>query len=178
MKKFIVILSLCLLANSCAVKDREVKNTQAVLPSSEKVNQIVAKASSTERTVKKITQAVKNKTENILATSPVVSTSRAETLPSSLVNMKIITPEGESNFTAELKDGQNACDNLYEAKAKNKVKSLTIKDAYLESMGSLYVYEINGYKNNWILSLNGKSSSFGCSKVFPKVGDVVEWKFN
>jgi hypothetical protein len=92
--------------------------------------------------------------------------------------MKIITPEGENNFTVELKDGQNVCDNLYEAKAENKIKSLTIKDAYLESMGSLYVYEINGYKNNWILSLNGKSSSVGCSKVFPKNGDVVEWKFN
>ncbi len=190
MKKLLTILSLCLLANSCSFNNQQVQNSQAVLPSLEKVSEIVEKASSTEKTLKQVSKAVKTQVKNIITTSPVPSpaqtfsgslggqASTAETLPSSLVNMKIITPEGESNFSVKLISGQNACDNLYEAKAEGKIKSLTIKDTYLESMGSLYVYEINGYKNNWILSSNAKSSSVGCSKVLPKAGDVVEWKFN
>lgn len=178
MKKIIIILCLCLLASSCANQHQQVQNTQVVLPNVEKVNQILEKASSTEKIVKQVAKTVKTQFENVARPAPSFSSSTNETSHRNMVNMKIITPEGESNFTVELKDGQNACDNLYEAKAEGKIKSLTIKDTYLESMGSLYVYEINGYKNNWILSLNGKSSSYGCSKVFPKVGDVVEWKLN
>lgn len=168
MKIFIIIFSLCLLGVSCGYGDRDIKEIVDIkdgmdIKDNKDISDAMAKAiqSTSTKQVKKVVDGI-----------------ASEIKEKSLVHMKIISPDGESVFDLELKDGQNVCNNLETAKKEGKIKSLTIKDTYLKTLGSLYVYEINGHKNNWILSLNNVSSSVGCSQVFPKEGDYVEWKFN
>jgi hypothetical protein len=176
MKKLFILFSLCLLGVSCNLNSNPTQNAEIILKKPEVINQVISKATTSEQFIKKLVTPSPKPTESFIA--PSSTPTLVEAVPKSFVNMKIITPNGESNFTVELKDNQTACDNLVESKAEGKIISVTLKDTYLDSLGSLYVYEINGYKNNWVFYLNGKGSSTGCSKVFPKNGDTVEWKFD
>ena len=92
------------------------------------------------------------------------------------VRMKIFAPDGTSVFAIDLKEGDDLCDNLVEAKAEGKIRSLLIDDSYLETFGSRYAREINGYSNNWTVEVNGVKP-LGCSLYEPKIGDQIVWKF-
>lgn len=94
----------------------------------------------------------------------------------SIVNVDIKTPDSSSSFSVEFKDGMNVCDVLQKAKDDGKISSLTIDDSYLSTLNSKYVYEINGYKNNWTFTVNG-NSPLGCSLSNPKPNDIIVWKF-
>lgn len=100
------------------------------------------------------------------------------TVVANAVNLQIQTPDGTSTFTVTLKDGADVCGVLQTAKDEGKINSLTIDDSYLSSLGSRYVYEINGYKNNWTFTVNGEFSNVGCSQKFPKPNDIIVWKFS
>ncbi len=147
------------------------------MPGSKPENREVFKSTSTEPGFKKTAAPVVQPTKNAAAASPAVATSAPETAPGNLVNLKIITPGKKDSFAVELKDGQNVCDNLIQAKAEGKLTSLTINTSYLKTYGSAYVYEINGYKNNWTFTINGASPPTGCSDVFPKNNDAIVWTF-
>jgi len=95
---------------------------------------------------------------------------------SNTVSMQVQDPGGNSSFTVTLTNGANACDVLQEAKNEGKINSVTLSDAYMSSLHSLYVTEINGYSNNWTFTVNG-SSPAGCSLINPKPNDTIVWKF-
>ncbi len=97
-------------------------------------------------------------------------------LTTAIVSVTIITPNPTSNFTVLLEDGFNVCDVLIKAKNEGKISSLTLDDSYLSTYKSLYVYEINGFANNWTFTVNGESP-LGCSLYFPKDKDTIVWKF-
>ena len=92
------------------------------------------------------------------------------------VGVTIITPSSTSNFTVELEEGFDICGVLVKAKNEGKISSLILDDSYLSTYKSLYVYEINGFANNWTFTVNGESP-LGCSLYFPKKNDVIVWKF-
>lgn len=93
------------------------------------------------------------------------------------VNLQISEPDGNFSLSVTLKDGDNLCHNLSRAKDEGKIRSLTIDDSYMSSFGSSYVREINGYQNNWTVSVEGNSPK-GCSLYNPKPGESINWKFN
>jgi hypothetical protein len=95
----------------------------------------------------------------------------------SFVNVQIQMPDAILNFSIELKQEMNVCDVLQKAKDEDKIKSLTFDDSYLSAYKSRYVYEINGYKNNWTFTVNG-NSPLGCSLSTPKANNMIIWKFN
>src|SRR3989344_1605353 len=64
------------------------------------------------------------------------------------VHMKIVAPDGTSEFEVDLRDGEDLCENIEEAKSEGHIRSLTMDNSYLETFGSRYVREINGYSNN------------------------------
>lgn len=103
-------------------------------------------------------------------------TSQPTQAPSNIVNLQIVEPDGNFNFSVALKNGNNLCDNLTEAKNEGKIRSLTLDDSYMSSYHSSYVREINGYQNNWTVNVNGTVPQ-GCSLYSPKSGDTVTWKF-
>ena len=44
--------------------------------------------------------------------------------------------------------------------------------------GIHYLYEFScGPLSGWLYTVNGAFSGYGCSKYFPKDGDVIEWKY-
>lgn len=92
------------------------------------------------------------------------------------VTMQIIEPDGNNNFTVILTSGNNLCDSLTEAKNEGKIRSLTLDYSYMSSLHSAYVRELNGYQNNWTVTVNGKSPQ-GCSLYTPNPGDIIVWKF-
>ena len=92
------------------------------------------------------------------------------------VAIQLSEPDGTSNFEVSLNPGDDLCDNLVEAKAEGKIRSLLIDDSYLETFGSRYVREINGYSNNWTVEVNGVKP-LGCSLYEPKIGEQIVWKF-
>lgn len=92
------------------------------------------------------------------------------------VNLQIIEPDGTSNFSVTLNSGNNLCENLIEARNEGKIKSLTLDNSYMSTMHSSYVREINGYNNNWTVSVNGNTPQ-GCTLYSPNPGDTVVWKF-
>ncbi len=93
------------------------------------------------------------------------------------VNMEIQSPDGNSSFQIDISEGMNVCDVLQKAKDQGKVKSITFDDQYLASYNSKYVYEINGFKNNWTFKVNG-NSPLGCSLYQVKNNDSIVWEFN
>lgn len=90
------------------------------------------------------------------------------------VSMTVSEPDGTNNFTVDFHTGMNACDTLSEAKTEGKIKSVTMQ--WYASLNSNYVYEINGYKNNWTFTVDGKSPQ-GCSLITLKQNDNVVWKY-
>lgn len=189
MKKFIAIFSLCLLAVSCSTQQNSsVYNKLNPQP----IVQAALNSTSTKNTIK---NAVINELKNTVTPSPAPSPTKTSggsfggqaplpvqnepaVLPKDFVNLKIITPSGENTLSVQLDQNQNACTILNQAKKENKITSLIIKDDYLATYGSLYVYEINGLKNIWTFKVNGQSSTVGCSKVLLKNADSVEWKYD
>ena len=114
---------------------------------------------------------------------PAVSAPNLETTPltsvpqtSPTVSVAIIPPDATSNFAVVLEEAFNVCDVLVKAKNEEKISSLTLDDSYLSTYKSLYVYEINGFANNWTFTVNG-GSPLGCSLYFPKDKDTIVWKF-
>ncbi len=96
--------------------------------------------------------------------------------PISTVHITVIDPDGSHSFDVQLNAGDDLCANLVQAKAERKIQSLQIDDTYLETFGSLYVREINGYSNNWTVEVNGVKPE-GCSLHHPKTGDQIIWRF-
>lgn len=92
------------------------------------------------------------------------------------VSLHITDPDGTSSFPVTLHSNDNLCDNLTEAKNEGKIKSLTLDASYLSVYHSLYVREINGFNNNWTVSVNGTAPE-GCSLYNPKPNDSIVWKF-
>ncbi len=103
-------------------------------------------------------------------------TSQPSQAPKPTVTMQIIEPDGTNTFTVTLNSGNNLCDNLTEAKNEGKVRSVTIDYSYMSSLHSAYIKEVNGYQNNWTVTVNGKSPQ-GCSLYTPNSGDSIVWKF-
>ena len=99
------------------------------------------------------------------------------TVPAQTVTMQVVEPDGTKNFQVILHSGDNLCDNLTEAKNEGKIKSVTLSNAWMSSFHSLYVVEIDGYSNNWTMSVNGISPSVGCSLINPKPNDTITWTF-
>ncbi len=96
--------------------------------------------------------------------------------PVQTVTIQLIEPDGTSNFTVNLNSGNTLCDNLTEAKSEGKIKSVTLDYSYMSSFHSPYVREINGYQNNWTVTVDGTSPQ-GCAFYSPKAGDNITWKF-
>ncbi len=96
--------------------------------------------------------------------------------PVPTVTLQIVDPDGTSIFSVTLHNGDNACDNLTEAKQEEKIKSVTLDYSYMSSMHSAYVKEINGFNKNWTFTVNGQSP-LGCSLYKPNSGDTIIWKF-
>ncbi len=94
-----------------------------------------------------------------------------------MVNMEINDPDGDNSFQVKLNGGANACDVLQESKDEGKINSLTFNDAYMSTLHSRYVTEINGFQNNWTFTINGSSPN-GCSLINPQPNDHIVWKFN
>ena len=92
------------------------------------------------------------------------------------VHMKIVAPDGASEFEVDLRDGEDLCENIEEAKSEGHIRSLTMDNSYLETFGSRYVREINGYSNNWTVKVNDYRPE-GCSLYTPKAGDTIIWTF-
>lgn len=92
------------------------------------------------------------------------------------IAVEIKQPDAQMNFELEIIEGIDACAALQKAKDEGKINSLTISDKYLESFGTLLIEEINGYKNNWVFTVNGESPN-GCSLINLKNGDKVVWEF-
>ena len=92
------------------------------------------------------------------------------------VHMKIIAPDSTSEFDVDLREGEDLCENIEEAKSEGHIRSLTVDDSYLATFGSRYVREINGYSNNWTVEVNGVGPK-GCSFKEPKAGDIIVWEF-
>ena len=92
------------------------------------------------------------------------------------VHMTIVAPDGTSEFEVDLRDGEDLCENIEEAKSEGHIRSLTMDNSYLETFGSRYVREINGYSNNWTVEVNGVGPK-GCSLYEPKAGDTIIWTF-
>ena len=110
--------------------------------------------------------------------SPIPAQTATPTLlPNQKVTLGIISPSETLNLSEEIEDGMNVCDLLTQAKNEGKIQSLTIDNSYLSTLKSAYVYEINGYKNNWTFTVNGATPK-GCSLSFPKPNDSVVWKFS
>lgn len=120
-------------------------------------------------------------TEKTITASPtMLPTPTSAPKPTSIiyfVNVQIQAPDAASNFSIELKQGMNVCDVLQKAKDEDKIKSLIFDDSYISNYKSRYIYEINGYKNNWTFTVNG-NSPLGCSLYTPKANDIIIWKFN
>jgi|SRR3989344_6647927 len=93
------------------------------------------------------------------------------------VNLEIQAPDGTSSFQIEITEEVDVCKVLEIARDQGKIKSLTLDDQYLKAFNSKYVYEINGYKNNWTFKVNG-SSPLGCSLYKVIANDSIVWKFN
>ncbi len=109
-------------------------------------------------------------------TSSALATSSRDDTTLSVVHLEIIDPDGTSSFEMKLNQGDDLCENLTEAKAEGKIKSLTIDDSYLATFGSRYIREINGYSNNWTVEVNGIKPK-GCSLYKPQPGDKIIWRF-
>lgn len=92
------------------------------------------------------------------------------------VAVEIKQPDATLNFDLEITNEMNVCQVMQKAKDQGKINSISISDKYLESFGTLFVEEINGYKNNWTFTVNGESPN-GCSLVTLKNGDKVAWEF-
>lgn len=97
--------------------------------------------------------------------------------PEDQVNIEINEPDGNFSFSVTLQSGDDLCSNLSRAKDEGKIRSLSIDDSYMSTFGSSYVREINGYQNNWTVSVNGTNPK-GCSLYKPNPGDNISWKFN
>lgn len=108
---------------------------------------------------------------------PSHSTSQPTSIPAveKVVNLQIDEPDGNFAFSVPLGDGENLCDNLTKAKDLGKIRSLTL--TYYQIYSSFYVYEMNGYVNNWTFTFNGAHPDHGCSYYKPNSGDSVVWKF-
>ena len=98
--------------------------------------------------------------------------------PEALCEIVLEIDNTRTSFLIEIPDSEavDACDVLRIAYAKGYISSLTISDAYLQTMGSEYVLEMNGKKHNWVFTLNGESP-LGCSRVEIQPGDTVVWAF-
>lgn len=113
-----------------------------------------------------------------LSPSPSPSPS-SEPSPSPIAQKVVIEirqPDAQINFELEITEGINVCQVMEKAKEAEKINSLTISDKYLESFGTLLVEEINGFRNNWVFTVNGESPN-GCSLITLKNGDKVAWEF-
>ena len=97
--------------------------------------------------------------------------------PQMSVNITIAQPNATTVFDVELKEGDDLCENLVQAKREGDINSLQIDDTYLATFGSFYVREINGYSNNWTVEVNGVKPT-GCSLYRPKSGDNIVWRFS
>lgn len=92
------------------------------------------------------------------------------------VSVEIKAPDGTSSFTVDYNEGMDVCAVLQKAKDAGKIRSVTFNDDYMATLKSKYVFEINGFSNNWTFSVNG-SSPLGCSLLQPKPNDTIVWKF-
>lgn len=92
------------------------------------------------------------------------------------IAVEIKQPDSQINFELEITDGINVCAAMQKAKDEGKINSLTINDKYLESFGTLFIEEINGYRNNWVFTVNGESP-VGCSQSILKNNDKLNWEF-
>ena len=97
-------------------------------------------------------------------------------VPQATVSIQLSDPDGTSIFHVRINPGDDLCANLVEAKAEDKIKSLTVDDSYLETFHSRYIREINGYSNNWTVEVNDVKPE-GCSLYYPKAGDQIIWRF-
>ena len=48
--------------------------------------------------------------------------------------------------------------------------------AYVEGINNLYEFDC-GTGSGWTYSVNGSFPNYGCSKYYPKNGDVIEWHY-
>lgn len=95
---------------------------------------------------------------------------------SAAVEVTISQPDGTSTFNIAWHEGMNVCDVIKQAKAAGHITSLTLDESYIASMKSPYIYEINGYKDNWVFEVNGKPT-LGCALVTIEQDDHVMWKY-
>lgn len=134
-------------------------------------------------TVSAVNRVLGTNTVNIIISSPTpiaLSSVPAQTITPTpiqiFVNLQIESADGSSNFSIVFNEGMNVCDILQKAKDEGKIQSLTFDDSYLSAFNSRYIYEINGLKNNWTFTVNGKSP-LGCSLITPAPNDTIKWKF-
>lgn len=97
-------------------------------------------------------------------------------LPTENIPLRIVEPDGARSFDVALKEGDDLCANLEEARAEGRLRSLTIDDTWLSTYHSRYVREINGFYDNWTVSVNGTYPG-GCSLYRPHAGDAIVWQF-
>jgi hypothetical protein len=108
--------------------------------------------------------------------APIAAATPSPTSVAQTVSLEIQTPNGTSQFTIKHIPDSNVCDILQIAKDEEKIESLTLDDSYMASLHSKYVYEINGYKNNWTFTVNG-TAPIGCSLIKLQPNDSIVWKF-
>ncbi|HSW96858.1 MAG TPA: hypothetical protein VLF89_03455 [Candidatus Saccharimonadales bacterium] len=156
------------------------QNTEAMTPPKETTSPTISPSSTPVVNQPSITLPQPTITVTPSVTiSPTIASREISPTPTQTINtvsLQIETPEGSSRSAITLKDGVNVCDVLDEAKNEGKISSVTFDDTYMSSLHSKYVYEINGYKNNWTFTVNN-TSPLGCSLFNPKPNDSIVWKF-
>lgn len=92
------------------------------------------------------------------------------------VAVTVTQPNGTQHFTVAWQKGMTVCDVIKQAKVDGRISSLTIDESYIATFRSPYIYEINGYKDNWVFEVNGESA-LGCALVTIEQDDHVVWKY-
>lgn len=174
-----------ILLPSIVVSTSPIKGESSVLPTSVSTQSIQTTPAVSP------TQAQNHLGTNSLQSSPVPPTSSPQitaqpsptptitpqvTIAAVQVTLHITDPDGTKIFQVTLHTGDTLCDNLVEAKNEGKIKSLTLDNSYMQSFHSAYVREMDGFTNNWTVSVNNTSPQ-GCSLYTVKPNDSIIWKF-
>jgi hypothetical protein len=130
------------------------------------------------------TQAPANYPQAVSTATPVPTATPCLTPAGAIVGLTLKYGGKTFSCNVSFRDGADACTILRQAQVEGKITSLTIYDSpdYIASHGnSAYLYELNGYKDNWTYSAQASSGkpipAPGCSLTPVHAGDSVTWKF-
>ncbi|MEK7567776.1 MAG: DUF4430 domain-containing protein [Patescibacteria group bacterium] len=84
---------------------------------------------------------------------------------------------GGKPLPISVSENKNLYDEMLTLQNEN---TLQFKSKYFNGIG-YFIEEIGGIKNEngyyWSLYVNGKESELGASTLIPKIGDLIEWRY-